>query len=126
LISSSFSVKENSYCQYSKFRVGCSLLCEDGTIFNGTNVENASYGLTICAERSAICTAVSQGHRKFKAIVVSRCDQDKFTYPCGACRQFIAEFGLDIDVYSTRPDGSYERGTICELLPFSFGQSDVI
>ena len=71
LVSKALEAKTNSYSPYSKFRVGCSLLTEDDTIFTGCNVENASYGLTICAERTAICKAVSEGHKKFKAIAVS-------------------------------------------------------
>ena len=71
LVATAITAKEHSYSPYSKFRVGCSLLTEDDVIYTGCNVENASYGLTICAERTALCKAVSEGHRKFKAIAVS-------------------------------------------------------
>ncbi|GFY64475.1 cytidine deaminase [Trichonephila inaurata madagascariensis] len=110
----------NSYCPYSKFSVAATLLTEDGRIFTGVNVENASYGLTICAERSAICTAVSEGCQKFKAIVIVTGSGDECIGPCGACRQFLAEFGTDWDVYFTRKDGSYVKCKVAELLPLAF------
>ncbi|GIY77467.1 cytidine deaminase [Caerostris darwini] len=121
LLERSKSALINSYCPYSKFSVAATLLTEDGRIFTGVNVENASYGLTICAERSAICMAVSEGCTKFKAIVIATgADSDDCIGPCGACRQFLAEFGTEWDVYFTRKDGTYIKCTVAELLPHAF------
>ena len=82
---------EASYSPYSDFRVGAALLCKDGEVFTGTNVENRSYGLTNCAERSAIFSAVSAGKREFRAIAVSTPDSEQAVAPCGACRQVLRE-----------------------------------
>lgn len=83
---------EASYSPYSHFRVGAALLCEDGSVFTGTNVENRSFGLTVCAERSAVLTAVSAGKRRFVALAISTPDSVEPVGPCGACRQVISEF----------------------------------
>lgn len=92
LIDKCQKTKEHAYCPYSNFRVGSAVLTDNGQIFTGSNVENASYGLTICGERVAVSKAVSEGHRKFKAIAVCT-DLDEFKAPCGACRQFLIEVG---------------------------------
>ena len=120
LLKTSRDAKKNAYSPYSKFKVGAALLCEDGTIITGCNVENASYGLTICAERTAMVKAVSDGYTKFKAIAISSDMKNSVIVPCGACRQFLVEFGIDWDVYMTKPDLSYEKMTTGELLPKSF------
>ncbi|KAK3105111.1 hypothetical protein FSP39_017486 [Pinctada imbricata] len=120
MISASSNMKKKSYCPYSKFRVGAALLCEDGTIITGCNVENASYGLSICAERTALTKAVSEGHRRFKAIAVASDLKTSFIVPCGACRQFLIEFGADWDVYMTKPDGTFDVKKTGELLPNGF------
>ncbi|KAL1421385.1 hypothetical protein MTO96_000467 [Rhipicephalus appendiculatus] len=117
-------MRARSYCNYSKVRVGAALLCEDGTIITGCNVENASYGLTICAERTALVKAVSEGHRNFKAIAIAS-NMNDLTMPCGACRQFILEFGKSIVVYAAAADGRVLTKTADELLPLSFGASDL-
>jgi len=83
---------EGSYSPYSRFRVGAALLCDDGSVFTGANVENRSFGLTICAERSAIVAAVSAGKRRFSAIAIATPDSSDPVGPCGACRQVISEF----------------------------------
>ncbi|XP_048766582.1 cytidine deaminase-like [Ostrea edulis] len=120
LIKASHEMKRKSYCPYSKFRVGAALLCEDGTVITGCNVENASYGLAICAERTALTKAVSEGHRHFKAIAISSDLKTSCIVPCGACRQFMVEFGTDWDVYMTKPDDTFRLMKTGELLPFGF------
>jgi cytidine deaminase len=119
LISAARTAQRLAYAPYSKFRVGAALESVHGTVFTGCNVENASYGLTICAERAAICAAVSAGERRFRrAVVVS--DVDPPAAPCGACRQVLAEFGLDLPI-----EGVGSKQTVSwrlsELLPVSFG-----
>lgn len=122
LLMCSIKAKEHSHSPYSKFRVGAALLTETGEIIDGCNVENASYGLSICAERTALVKAVSMGFKKFPAIAVTA-DLNQFVSPCGACRQFIAEFGLDCDVYLVKSDLSYKKIGISELLPLPFTSS---
>ena len=95
LIQRAIEARTNAYAPYSKFLVGAALLTFDGTVFTGCNVENTSYGLCICAERTAICKAVSEGYQEFDAIAVAA---TPFATPCGACRQFIVEFGKQIEV----------------------------
>ncbi|KAI8384328.1 cytidine deaminase [Radiomyces spectabilis] len=112
--------KEKAYCPYSKFRVGAALLAEDGTMFQGCNVENASYGGAICAERTAYVKAVSEGHTRFVALAAAT-DEDAFCSPCGICRQFISEFGpANMPVYLLNTKGEFTQMTIEELLPYSF------
>jgi cytidine deaminase len=89
IINKAKAVREKAYCPYSKFAVGAALLCDDGAIIDGCNVENVSYGLTICAERSAICKAMSEGQKVFNSIAICAEMKDKFVGPCGACRQVI-------------------------------------
>ncbi|MBN1517574.1 cytidine deaminase [Candidatus Sumerlaeota bacterium] len=110
----------NAYAPYSKFIVGAALLCADGEVFEGCNIENASYGLTICAEQSAICAAVSQGRRDFIAIAVLSPSEDDIITPCGNCRQVLAEFNDDIQVICANQKGDYKILPLSELLPFSF------
>ncbi|XP_077998317.1 cytidine deaminase-like [Glandiceps talaboti] len=121
LICLSHKAKDHSYSRYSNFRVGCALVTQGGDIFTGCNVENASYGLAICAERTALVKAVSEGHRKFKAVVVASDMKNEFISPCGACRQFIIEFGGDIEVYMTKPDHTWIMLKADELLPIGVG-----
>ncbi|MDX9899123.1 MAG: cytidine deaminase [Spirochaetia bacterium] len=107
-----------SYSPYSKFRVGAALLCDDGTVVCGANVENRSYGLTICAERSAMVSAIAQGKSGFTALVISCPDADYPVSPCGACRQFISEFvepGFRIRFGGS--DGRFVDTTMGELFP---------
>jgi cytidine deaminase len=112
------AAQEHAYCPYSHYRVGAALETDDGILFTGCNVENASYGLTICAERSALFTAVSAGARRFRRIVVAT-DSEPPGPPCGACRQVLAEFGPDLEVESVGPTQS-KRWRIRELLPDAF------
>ncbi|KAI1703015.1 cytidine and deoxycytidylate deaminase zinc-binding region domain-containing protein [Ditylenchus destructor] len=119
LIQEAISASKNSYSPYSRFPVGAAILTMDGTVFKGANVENASYGGTICAERSAIVSSVSAGHRKFKKIAVVT-ELDEPGTPCGICRQFIIEFG-DIRVIMFSPTtGKRMDSTAYELLPRTF------
>ena len=120
---------KNAYCLYSNFRVGAAVLSEEGEIFAGCNVENASYGLTICAERNAIFQAVAKGaiskERKLKAVVVVT-PAEKLTPPCGACRQVIYEFceqaDADIFIFGANKTGSFK---LSALLPEAFGPKDL-
>jgi cytidine deaminase len=119
LISAARRAQAQAYAPYSKFRVGAALEGTDGTVFLGCNVENASYGLTICAERAAICAAVSAGVTRFRrAVVVS--DVDPPAAPCGACRQVLAEFGLDLPIEGVGSKTTV-RWRLSDLLPAAFG-----
>ena len=124
LMDCAIKARENAYSPYSHFAVGAALLCEDGTLFEGCNIENASYGLTNCAERTAIFKAVSEGHTKFKALAVVA-DTDGPCAPCGACRQVMAEFKIPLIIMGNLM-GNIKIVTIEELLPFSFSECDVI
>jgi len=119
LAQKAIKAKEHAYAPYSKFPVGAALLTKSGMLFTGSNVENSSYGLTICAEQSAISAAVSQGERDFAAIAIA-CNSDQYCSPCGACRQIIAEFGLDIKVIMVNKKSDFQELTISELLPGAF------
>ena len=110
---------ERSYSPYSHFPVGAALECSDGTVFTGCNVENAAYGDTICAERTAAVKAVSEGHRDFVRIAVWG-DSRGYCYPCGSCRQFLSEFNRDMVVLCARNDGAVSRCLLSEMMPFSF------
>ncbi len=116
LIEKAVAMLELSYCPYSNFPVGAALECEDGAVFTGCNVENASYGLSNCAERTAAFKAVSEGHRKFKRIVIAGKCED-FCWPCGACRQVLNEFGPDMEVVCLNGKGEAARVTLKELIP---------
>lgn len=123
LMACAIKARENAYSPYSHFAVGAALLCEDGTLFEGCNIENASYGLTNCAERTAIFKAVSEGHIKFKALAVVA-DTEGPCAPCGACRQVMAEFKIPLIIMGNLM-GNIKIVTIEELLPFSFSECDV-
>ena len=123
LMDCAIKARENAYSPYSHFAVGAALLCEDGTLFEGCNIENASYGLTNCAERTSIFKAVSEGHIKFKALAVVA-DTEGPCAPCGACRQVMAEFKIPLIIMGNLM-GNIKIVTIEELLPFSFSECDV-
>lgn len=124
IVLASIKAREQAYCPYSQFRVGAALRIADGTVYTGCNVENAAYSLGICAERTAIVKAVSEGHSKFHSIAVSgELSNDTFVSPCGACRQFISEFARDKDIriYLVKPECKKVLVTsVKELLPLSF------
>ncbi|MEP7211756.1 MAG: cytidine deaminase [Acidobacteriota bacterium] len=119
LIDAAAAVRENAFAPYSGFRVGSALETEDGELVVGCNVESASYGLTICAERSAIFAAVARGKKRIKQIAVVT-NTDELTAPCGACRQIIWEFGGDIPVIMSNLNGKTETVRMNELLPRGF------
>ncbi len=118
----------HSYSPYSGYKVGAALLCSDGTVYQGCNIENASYTPTICAERTAIFKAVFDGHRDFEAIAICGGKDGVITGmfpPCGVCRQVMGEFcGRDFKVYIVGPDHAYEMHTLGELLPFGFSSEE--
>lgn len=119
LIDAATAVRENAYAPFSEFRVGAALETDDGDIIDGCNVESASYGLTVCAERVAIWKAISQGKRKIKHIAVVA-DTEELTPPCGVCRQIIWEFGGDIPVILANLKGKTEVVQMRDLLPRAF------
>lgn len=113
-------VRENAYAPYSSFRVGAAILCADGQVFVGANVENAAYPTGICAERAALAAAVSAGARDFKTIAIVS-DSAGPTPPCGQCRQALAEFGTSVDVLLARgTSGESRRFKLSELFPLPF------
>ena len=118
-IKEAFEAKEKAYAPYSNFKVGAALLCEDGRIYRGCNIENASYPVTICAERVAMATAVADGNTKFKAIVIT--GGDDYCSPCGLCRQALAEFADgDFKVVLAKNETESKVYKLSELLPESF------
>ena len=110
---------KNSYSPYSRFPVGAALECRDGTGYTGCNVENAALGSTICAERTAAVKAVSEGHTDFSRIAIWGEGRD-YCMPCGACRQFLAEFSIDMEVLCAKAGGRYVSYKLRELLPHTF------
>jgi len=124
LIKKALEAKKMAYVPYSNFHVGAALLANDGTIITGCNIESASYTPTICAERTAISKAVSEGYKEFVAICVVG-DNPK-TFPCGVCRQTLREFSKDLDVIIANDENDYDIYTLNELLPHSFGPEDLL
>ena len=121
LVAKAFEMLERSYVPYSRFPVGAALLCADGTVFTGCNVENAAYGSTICAERTALLKAVSEGHKDdWQAIAIAGRGED-YCWPCGSCRQMLYEFAPDLKVLVARGDGEFVSTTLPELMPHGFG-----
>lgn len=119
LVEAATRVRENAYAPFSKFKVGAALETDDGQIIVGSNVESASYGLTVCAERVAVWNAISQGKRKITRIAVVA-DTEDLTPPCGVCRQIIWEFGGDIPVIFANLKGDVETVQMKDLLPRAF------
>lgn len=115
--------RQNAYAPYSHFAVGAALLAESGRVYTGCNIENASYGLTCCAERNAIFAAVGAGERRFKMLAVAA-DSPEPVVPCGACRQVIAEFGIPLVVMGNLKEAT-KTMTAEELLPYGFGQESM-
>lgn len=128
LIAAAAEVRARSYSPYSRFAVGAALLTASGKIYTGCNIENAAYGPSNCAERTAFFTAVSQGERAFTAIAIvgGREDWDSFCAPCGVCRQVMAEFCQDsFRILLGRSDGAVREFTLKELLPMRFGPENL-
>ncbi|MBR4441670.1 MAG: cytidine deaminase [Clostridia bacterium] len=109
----------NAYVPYSGFPVGAALECEDGTVYTGCNVENAAYGDTICAERTAVVKAVSEGQRSFTRIAIYG-EGKGYCMPCGSCRQVLAEFSPDMEVLCAKAGGSYVSYPLTRLMPYTF------
>ncbi len=122
LIVAAHKAKKNSYSPYSKFRVGAALLTSTGKIITGCNIENSSYSLTICAERTAIFKAVSEGHKRFKAIVIAS-DSSSFIPPCGACRQVLSDLAGNIDVFLSNKKHEVLHLKMEDFLPMPFNDS---
>ncbi len=119
LIEQTIKAFENAYAPFSKFRVGATVVTKSGKIYTGCNIESASYGLTVCAERVAIWKAVSEGEREF-AMVCVVADTEELTPPCGVCRQIIWEFCEDIPIVFANLHGKYEVLQMKDLLPRAF------
>src|SRR5688572_20978739 len=119
LIEVARSAQRHAYAPFSRFRVGAALETEQGTIFSGCNIENASFGATLCAERVALGSAVAAGERRFKRIVVVT-DSQHPDAPCGLCRQVLIEFGPQLEVIAVAPNGEKKTWKVSELLPDRF------
>ncbi|MCM1100550.1 MAG: cytidine deaminase [Clostridium sp.] len=122
--------RETAYAPYSRYTVGAALLTEDGRIYRGCNVENASFGAANCAERTAIFKAVSEGVRNFKAIAIAGgmegCQPNDYAYPCGICRQVMQEFcGADFEILVVKNKEDYREYTLSEMLPCGFGGQSI-
>ena len=121
LVRLALDMRKHSYVPYSRFPVGAALLCADGRVFTGCNVENAAYGSTLCAERAALVKAVSEGCRTgWTALAIAGSGED-FCWPCGACRQMLYEFAPDLTVLVARSDHSFVKLSLSQLLPHGFG-----
>ena len=125
LVEKAVEMQNFSYCPYSNFPVGAALLCEDGTVFTGCNVESAAYGSTICAERTALLKAVSEGHRDGWVIMAVAGRGEDFCWPCGSCRQMLYEFAPELRILAVRGDGTFEEAKLSELLPRGFGAANL-
>lgn len=124
LIKKALEIKKRAYAPYSNFHVACVAMTKSGRVFEGVNIENAAYSPTICAERNALSTAITEGEREFAYIVITG-DSD-YTYPCGVCRQFIREFAdCDTKIIVAKDPKNYKTYRIDELLPESFSKKDL-
>ncbi|HLN00250.1 MAG TPA: cytidine deaminase [Bryobacteraceae bacterium] len=122
LVAAALEVRKHAHAPFSKFQVGAALEDDTGRVHTGCNVENATYGLTVCAERVAVFKAISEGARKFRRIAVAA-DTDVLTPPCGACRQILWEFCGDIDIILANPRGKTETLRLSSLFPRPFDAS---
>ena len=122
LLAAALTARENAFAPFSKFKVGAAVQGIDGRIHTGCNVENATYGLTVCAERVAVFKGVSEGARRFKRVAVAA-DTEKLTPPCGACRQILWEFCGDVEIVLVNPKGKIESYRLKDLFPKPFDVS---
>lgn len=125
LIKEAEKARKRAYTPYSKFKVGAAILTSDGKIFTGCNIENASFGLTVCAERVAILKAISEGSTEFESIAIIG-NTDQPCSPCGACRQVVSEFGENIKLIMSNLKGDIKIKKIGELLPEAFSKNDLL
>ena len=121
LVDLAFEMLNRSYIPYSKFPVGAAIACADGTVFTGCNVENAAYGSTICAERTALVKAVSEGHQNDLERIAIAGNSADYCWPCGPCRQMLYEFNPNLTVLVVRADRQFVSFPLHELLPHGFG-----
>lgn len=119
-----FAVLEHAYAPYSRFRVGAALLCGDGTVVSGCNVENAAFPAGLCAERNALAAAVALGYREFRALVVAS-EADEPAPPCGVCRQSLVEFAPELEITGVTRSGALNRWSLRELQPQPFSPSSL-
>ncbi|HEV2492733.1 MAG TPA: cytidine deaminase [Terriglobia bacterium] len=119
LVKLAAAARENAYAPYSNFKVGAALATPNGKVYTGCNVENATYGLTVCAERVALWKAISEGEREFTAVAVVTASDPPAT-PCGACRQLLWEFCGDVEVTLSSTQGARESHRLADLLPHAF------
>jgi cytidine deaminase len=124
LVAAAREARDRAYAPYSGFQVGAALLAEDGRVVPGANIENASYGLSMCAERTAVFRAAAEGVRRLAAVAVVA-SNDEPTWPCGACRQVLHEFGPEMVVISEGAGGVRQELRLAELLPNAFGPADL-
>lgn len=124
LIEKAIEASKLAYAPYSNFQVGAALQLKSGEIVMGCNVENASYGLTNCAERTALFTAIARGEKKFTKLAIY-VDRPAFTAPCGACRQVIHELAPNVEIFLVNNRGEVKKTNMKELLPLSFGSEDL-
>ncbi len=122
LAKQALAARRHSHSPFSHFRVGAAILAKNGKIYTGCNIESSSFGLTMCAERTALFKAISEGRREFTAIAVATGDA-QFTPPCGACRQLLMDLAGDIDCVMVKRSGSYKVMKLSELLPHPFGST---
>ena len=125
LVETAFFMLEKAYVPYSHFPVGAALEGEDGTVYTGCNVENAAYGSCICAERTALVKAVSEGTRSFRRLAVVGNGSD-YCWPCGSCRQMLYEFSPDLEILVARGDHQFVKYTLRELMPHGFGPAALV
>ena len=120
LVKSANEIKRNAYAPYSNFHVGAALIGNSGKVYTGVNIENSSYGATICAERTAILKAISEGEKKIKVLAIAS-DSEDFTFPCGICRQIILEFAdEDLVILCSNNKGEYKVYNLNDFLPNAF------
>lgn len=124
LVNKALDARKNSYSPYSKYKVGAALLCQDGTVYTGANIENASYPCGLCAERTAMAKAVSEGRKDFKTIAIAGSSKELCT-PCGMCRQFMYEFSPELRVLCADSGGNYKEHSLNELLAEGFGATSM-